>query len=149
MQPDCRHRFEALYRSAVYRLHRPDRPRVLALDHSCPSLAALLRAHGVSCAALVTACNPRGRVLGAGANRRRQRALARELCVLGAASLAAEGGSADGKHLEPSLLALGLDESSAHSLMRRFAQNAWLQIDAAGTPRLLWTSTRNAPADTP
>lgn len=142
MQPTCRQRFEALYRSAVYRVHRPGGPLVLALELPCPALAALLRAHGASCAALVTACNPRGRVLGAGANRRRQRALARELRALGADSLPADGGSADGKHIEPSLLAMGLDEPAARRLMRRFAQNAWLQVDAAGAPRLAWTDER-------
>ena len=139
MGDPCRHRFEALYRSAIYRLHRPGGALPLALDEACPELAALLQRQGVRCAALITACNPLGRVLGDRANRRRQRALARELRVLGMASLPAEGGSVDGRHVEPSLLVLGLDAHAARRLMRRFAQNAWLQIDAHGRPGLCWS----------
>lgn len=74
----------------------------------------------------ITAWNPGSRLLPPRLNRQRQQTLRRAIRATGAAMLPAEGASPSRDWVEPSLLALGLDDAHAERLARRFGQNAVL-----------------------
>lgn len=125
------------WRESCYRVLADDGP-ALCIDVPCPALAALHAAHGVSCSAFVTACNPRSRRLDAAENRRRQAALEQELAALGHVALPAIGEHPGGGWPgEASCLVPGLGREDALALARRHGQAAIVWAAADAIPRLL------------
>jgi len=136
-QPD----FETVYRDTDYRVFTAAHPdvRVLTIDRPSPALATWMQQHAAATAAFITACNPLSAVLPDAANAERMAGLRAALGAAGIRWLPAEGRARSGSHVEPSLLALGLDLQGAQALMRRYEQHAFLWIEADGAPRLIWT----------
>jgi Protein of unknown function (DUF3293) len=133
-------RLRLAYRAAHYRFDVPGAPLLLQVDQHSAALQQLLRDAGRSCAAALTAFNPRGELQAEHSNLHAQQQLVVELealwclCILG-------------RHEDPkgqwppeiSALALGLDRPNAHALAARYGQLAFLWCDASGTPRLVET----------
>jgi hypothetical protein len=129
----------AAYLDTDYAVEDPRLRCVLAVGQHSDPLAQWLRAQGWTCAAFITACNPRSRLLDEAENARRMDALDAALAELRLPVLAANGRSRIGAHNEPSRLVAGIALGTTHALMRRFEQNAFLWIGADAVPQLVWT----------
>jgi len=131
---------ETAYRRALYRVDDAGRVIELRIGTVNSAGAELLQRHGVTGAALVTACNPGSRPTPAAQNGRAQRALEDAVAAAGHRWLPAAGLDPDGVWpVEPSLLILGIDRHRAAELARRFGQAALLWLGADGAPELDWT----------
>lgn len=138
---------DAAYRQARYRLPllEPQREGVSApaldlwIGRTEPRLRALLSRHGVSRAALLTACNPRSVATSRARNEAAMRALAGAVRDTGYSSVESLAMDPQGRWPdEPGLLIFGIERGAALALARRFDQNALVWIDEAATPALLW-----------
>lgn len=110
----------------------------LRIDQPGPGEAGLLA--NVHRAALLTACNPRSRELGAADNARRQRRLCRLLDRLDIAWISACGRpDGDQWRPEPSVLAMDLSPQLARALARHFDQWAYLWLERDAPVRLIWS----------
>lgn len=117
------------YRAAIYVIYRDGGDIVLKIDELNPDLAALMKSHGVTSAALITAFNPHSVLSTAEDNVRSHNALIADIHALGLKSLNAEG--SDPSHVwssEPSILILGISLADAESLVDRYKQNAFVWI---------------------
>jgi len=125
------------YRETEYRV-LGSMPAVLRVGARCAGLEALHRAHGSTCSAFVTACNPSGRIVAEDINARRQRALAAEISRRGLAAIPGIGvHPAGGWPGEPSFLVPGLARQAAGELGRLFEQNALIWSGEDAVPQLL------------
>jgi hypothetical protein len=103
----------------------------LGVELSFATREALARI-GLRRFAVLTAANPRGRVLGRTENRDRTRELARAVaqsCSSGTKCVAAAGRSPDRSHREPSLAVAGITCAHARALAVRFDQDAFFWFD--------------------
>ena len=117
------------YRAAIYVIYGGGESIVLKIDELNPDLAALMKSHGVTSAALITAFNPHSVLSTTEENVRNHNALIADIHALGLKSLAAEG--SDPSHVwssEPSILILGISLVDAESLADRYQQNAFVWI---------------------
>ena len=104
-----------------------------------PDLDALVRRDGGHCWAYLTASSPGGRTLSVAENQRRNRALRRRLEDTGATVLPGAGiGDDPGWPPEDSVLAVGLDRSTAAALGADFGQDAVVVGDLDTQAELLW-----------
>jgi hypothetical protein len=127
------------YRDSHYRVEAAGAPLVLRVGKSSPPLDALLRASGVRTAALLTAANPRSRLLGARDNRQRHTRLLSRLAGCPCRWLPTV--AQDPRGLWPDergVLALGLLRHQAVAIALEFDQNAFLWCEAGRAPRLCW-----------
>lgn len=125
------------YRATLYEVFGVE-GLTLRIGEADEGLSALMARHGASCAAFVTACNPRSEVLPDEVNRERGATLLADLVAEGCVCLAGQGRHPDGGWPpEPSLLVLGLDREAACGLGRRWDQNAIVWIGADATPQLV------------
>jgi len=126
------------FRGAHYRFKAAGGELLLAIDRSSEPLRRLLREHGQTCAAAITAYNPGGRLRDEESNRHAQQQLERELQTLALTCF-------PGRHEDPagqwpaeiSTLALGLPCPAACRIAARYGQLAIVCCDATGTPRLI------------
>jgi len=98
---------------------------------------------------VLTAYDPGAQRPGAGANRRRQRALEAELAARGLVVTRAVASAADGSHAEESAAVVGWDDAEALTLAGRYGQDAifrwtpeaWAVVPCDGGPplRLGWS----------
>lgn len=119
------------YRTAIYVIYRDGEDIALKIDEINPDLAELMKRHGITSAALITAFNPHSILSTAGDNVHSHNALIAEIHSLGLMSLAAEG--SDPSHVwssESSILILGISLTDAESLADRYEQNAFLWISS-------------------
>jgi hypothetical protein len=138
---------ESAFRRTRYRVLTPDAELLLRVDQRAPALADLLRKSGASCAALLTAFNPAGSRYPPFRNRQWQRQLGRELARQGHVLLPARNEDPRGLWpTEASLLVLDLPPAEARRIAARYRQVAFLWLDAAGTPRLIFTAVSVAAA---
>lgn len=115
------------------------------IDIPAPAIAALLRRHGASCGAFVTAWNPRSVPQSTEVNEAAHRRLLAELEAEGIRWLPHLGQGTDPAWpAEQGVLAIGLDEKAALALAHRHGQNAVVLVDLEAAPRLV--STRLMPA---
>lgn len=130
----------AAYRAALYEVDAGAGAAIaFQVGRPCPALGAVLRAHGVGCAALLTACNPRSRRHTDAENARTTRALVAAVAAVGKAWLPGRGRDPRGAWPEePGLFVLGLGEDAARALARRFDQFAFVFVDAACVPALMF-----------
>lgn len=115
----------------------------LRVDEHSPALAAWMRAHRVSCAALLTAFNPGAVAHEEAHNHASQQQLL--LWVRQRGHPLAAGHNEDPLGAwppEPGVLAANVSQEEARAIARRFGQLACLWIDADAIPRLLWTAPR-------
>lgn len=135
---------EANLPAALLRAYRETEYRVaggptLHIGAPSPGLARLLSDRSVRCAAFVTACNPRSRLLEAPLNAQRQEALRGVLEAQGWRYLAGVGVHPDaGWPPEESFLVLGIARRAAQALGTRFEQNAVVWCGADAVAQLLW-----------
>jgi hypothetical protein len=102
-----------------------------------PRVDALLDRHGASRATIVTAFNPRSRVLTPDANAARHGALVRMLEERGLAFLYGEGRDPDGQWIaETECIVFGISLAEGLTIARRFEQNAVVFIERGKAPRL-------------
>ena len=117
------------YRTAIYVIYGDGGDIVLKIDETSPDLAALMKKHGITSAALITAFNPHSVLSTSEENVRSHNALIADIHSLGLNSVAAEG--SDPSHVwssEPSILILGISLVDAESLADRYKQNAFVWI---------------------
>jgi hypothetical protein len=102
-----------------------------------PRIDVLLDRHGATCAVIVTAFNPRSRVLPPAANAARHRALVRLLEERGVAFLYGEGRDPGGRWVaETECIVFGISLGEGLEIARRFEQNAVVFIERGRAPRL-------------
>jgi hypothetical protein len=98
---------------------------------------ALLDRHGATRATIVTAFNPRSRVLAPDANQARHRALVRLLEERGLSFLYGEGRDPGGHWTpETECIVFGISLAEGLEIARRFDQNAVVFIERGKAPRL-------------
>ncbi len=125
------------YRETEYGVE-DDAPFYLSIGRFSEPLARLQARHGVDCSAYLTACNPFGRLAGAGFNARRQRQLADDLRGMNRLFLSGAGRHPNGTWPpEPSFLVLGLTRGEARALGDKYEQNAVVCCGPRAVPRLV------------
>lgn len=129
------------YLDTSYCVDHPAGNFSLRMGEPCAALDALLREHGVSAWAFVTACNPRSQRLPSAQNAARHARLQARVRASGLTSFAGRGKADNGVWVEESLLILGIAEAAAVSLGVAFGQNAVVAGEAGGTARLRWCVT--------
>ena len=125
------------YRATIYRAFGPS-PFDLRVAEYSSALDRWQRDCGVSCSAVLTAANPGSRRLSVHSNDERYRTLRAQL--QDRMVLATEHIDPAGEWpIERGLLVAGLAADQARRCARRWGQIAWLQIDAAATPALMFS----------
>jgi hypothetical protein len=115
----------AAYEATHYVILDGESDLVLRIGRHDAAMDDLLDRHGVTVAAIITACNPESVVLAAAENARRQAELRALLQGRGFHSLPAEGRDPAGDWIaEASCCALGIDLDQAKDIGRQFRQNA-------------------------
>lgn len=114
-----------------------DEEWVLKVGVASPRLDALLDRHDVTCATIVTAFNPRSRVLTPDVNMTRHRLLVELLEERGLPFLYGEGRDPSGEWIaETECIVFGISLAEGLDLARRFEQNAVVYIERGRAPRL-------------
>lgn len=130
------------YRDTAYCVDHPAGNFTLRIGEPCAALKALLREHGVTTWAFVTACNPRSQPLPPAENAARHAQLLVRVRAAGWSAFAGRGMADSGGWTEESLLILGIDETAAVALGRAFEQYAVLVGEADGVADLRWCRPR-------
>lgn len=113
------------YRKTTFYADTPSARLALRVGRWCGEIDALLKDHGVSTWAYVTASNPGSRRLSDEDNAARQRELEGEVARLGLSAYPGEGVADDRRWPpEPSLLILGVARGDAVRLGTRYGQVA-------------------------
>jgi len=126
------------YRNTTYSVNHPAGNFDIHIDEPCAPLDALLRQHGVTAWAYVTACNPHSQPLSSGENSARHAQLLAHVRALELKVFAGRGKAVSGDWVEESLLILGLDETAAVALGAAFEQNAVVVGTLGGVALLRW-----------
>lgn len=135
---------EQAYRNTCYRVRLGERQIDLRIGQRCAALGELYLA-GETTAAIITAQNPRSRVLHNAENALRQRQLCEELRGEGLRYLDTLHLADRGDWLpEHGVLVLGMGLDAALRWAERFQQNAIVFIPAHGYPELHWTTAQLA-----
>ena len=126
------------YLATDYRLGHTESDIVLTVGTRSDRLVALFAAHGVDCAAFLTAYNPRGTQQTDQANDLAHAQLAAKLDSLGLQAIEGSG-SEEGTEwpAERSYFALGLDKAGAESIGTTFDQDAIVWVGSDATPQLI------------
>lgn len=129
--------FSNIYQNAKYEvLISP--PIALRIGENNQELDSLLLKHGHQTAALLTACNPKGRKVSQNENLKAMESLELALKEMKLPFLPALGSDPKGAWKEESYLILGVALDQAESLGRQFQQNAFVWIETGHAPRLVW-----------
>ncbi|MEQ8142385.1 DUF3293 domain-containing protein [Streptomyces sp. OP7] len=113
-----------LYRGAVVLVRFTDRSVLVEPRPQGTPQGAFPAAFGDAAVHVITACNPLGRTTPDDVNARARQRLLDEIRRLGHPSWPAVGGDPRGRHQEESVAALGLTDTTARALGRRFDQDA-------------------------
>ena len=124
------------YRDAEYVVFA-DRHIVLRVGEPSAELDALMRAEGASCAAFVTAANPRGEVRSDVENGVANAALQNFVAAAGYPHCWGEGRDPRGRWAEPSFLVIGIFRHNAEALGSLFEQNAIVYCELGQPPELV------------
>ncbi|MFI8857503.1 DUF3293 domain-containing protein [Streptomyces prasinus] len=146
-----------LYRAAVVDIRFGDRAvRVSPRPRGTVGGFFPVPAGGGATVHVITAWNPRGRTASNDANARAQHLLLNEVRLRGLTWWPAEGGDACGTHREESVAVVGLSDTAARDLGRRFGQDAvfawtpdaWrvLACDTGAVAVSGWAASGRAPA---
>ena len=130
---------EAVFCATTYRLDLPGGRIDLRIGCDSPAFDVFLRAQGVSCWGIVTACNPQAVRLSNEENQRRQARLPARLAELGWLFFAACNlVDAGDWPAEPGCLILQVSEEKLRALAVEFSQCAMVYGETGSPPRLLW-----------
>ena len=125
------------YRQTEYRV-LADPGFILRVGEASQALFAAHRQRGVACSAVLTACNPRSRILDPAENAARQSDLARDI---GRRALPFVPGigqhPANGWPAEQSFLVFGIARAAARALAARWEQNGFIWSGADAVPQLI------------
>ncbi len=128
------------YRRARYEIFLPDHAIAFMIGQASPEVAGLMRDAAGNTAALLTACNPRSRVVSDAENRQANTDLHAAVASGGRRGIATRASAPDGQGpAEAGLLVLGIPQHRAESLADRFEQNAFVwfaNLDAFASLRL-------------
>jgi hypothetical protein len=129
---------DAAFRATCYRVDTTDGVFDLRIGRPEPAFDDFLRRQGVSCWAVLTACNPGG-IRDDDGNRLRLMHLQERLQTLGW-SFSFASNLADDKlwPAEPGFLLLQVSEQEVRSLASEFFQLAYVYGEVGGAPRLVW-----------
>jgi hypothetical protein len=140
-----RQQLESDYAATHYRVDLQSGPLTLRIGQASGGLAALYLQYGLCQAAYLTACNPASRVQPDGVNQLANARLERELRALGKPYFHGHAIDPEGHWpAEASFLVLGLEDSVAVELGRRYGQNAIIDAGSEAVPGLRWLAD---PAD--
>ena len=113
-------------------------PFTLRIGERSEALAALYECRGCDCAALLTACNPRGELHDDAANRAAQAALQRDLAARGYACIPGLGEDPGGQWRgEDSVLAPAMGLAEAMLIADSCGQNALVWAGPDARPQLI------------
>jgi len=126
------------YRNTIYGVDHPAGDFDIRIDAPCALLDALLREHGITAWAFVTACNPRSQFLSSEENAARYAQLLVHVRALGLNVCTGRGKAAGGDWVEESLLILRLEEDAAVALGAAFEQNAVVVGKLDEVAKLRW-----------
>ncbi|MER6977024.1 DUF3293 domain-containing protein [Streptomyces carpinensis] len=112
------------YRAAVVDIRIPDRTVHVEPRPSGTAEGSFPEAAGSATVHVITAWNPLGRTASVDANARAHRLLLDEVRRRGLTWWPAQGGDASGTHREESVAVVGLGDTAARDLGRRFGQDA-------------------------
>lgn len=130
---------DAAFRATSYRVACGEGFLDLRIGRPDPAFDDFLRRQGVSCWAVITACNPGG-VRHDDGNRLLRNRLQQRLQVLGWSFCSACNVADDPMWpAEPGVLILQVGEQEARSLATEFFQSACVCGDVGGAPRLVWS----------
>jgi hypothetical protein len=129
------------YLDTAYCVDHPAGQFSLRIGEPCAALEALLREHGVTAWAFVTACNPRSQPLPPAENAARHAQLLAHVRAAGWTAFAGRGMADSGGWTEESLLILGMNDVAAVNLGLAFGQNAVVVGETGAVPRLRWCGT--------
>jgi hypothetical protein len=130
---------EAAFRATTYRVTTPQGLFDLRIGQDAPAFDDFLRGQGADRWTIVSAVNPRARLLSDEQNGLRQTHLRERVSALGYRFLATLNlADADDWPPEPSLLVLQVAEAQARALAREFSQLAVVCADTGCAPRLVW-----------
>ena len=126
------------YRATSYKLGHTDTDITLTVGRLSPEVLVLFKYRQVSCAAFLTAYNPRGSQQSDAENDLAHARLEAEVTSLGLQFLEGSG-SEEGTDwpAERSLFALGLGQADAEKLGRLFNQDAIVWVGTEGVPELI------------
>ncbi len=128
------------YRRARYEVFLPDRTITFGIGQESRDIAGLMHGAGVHTAALLTACNPKSRVVSDAENRQASAGLESAVVAGGWRSIATRASAPDGQGpAEPGLLVIGIPQHQAQALADRYEQNAFVwfgNADAFASLRL-------------
>jgi hypothetical protein len=126
------------YQATQYRVGTGEEAFTLRIGAFSAELRNLYAATGQTCCVFITAYNPFGQEQSAVANRRAKSLLEEALQALTSKTIAGAGADPSGAWAEEiSLLALGIDETTARQLGERFKQDAVVWAGPDATPQLL------------
>lgn len=127
----------AAYRATDFVVFDGQEQWVLHVGVASPRVDALLDRHDATRATIVTAFNPRSRVLPSEANKARHQSLVRLLEEQGLAFLLGEGRDPGGQWVaETECIVFGISLAEGLEIARRFEQNAVVVIERGKAPRL-------------
>lgn len=127
----------AAYAATDFIVFDGDEAWALHVGVASPRVDALLERHGATRATVVTAFNPRSRVLATEDNEARHRDLVRLLEERGLRFLYGEGRDPDGHWTpETECIVFGISLAEGLEIARRFDQNAVVFIERGRAPRL-------------
>jgi hypothetical protein len=136
---------EAAFRATIYRVDTPEGSFDLRIGVTNPVFEDYLRAQGVCCWGVITACNPGAVRLSNEENRLRLAELHDSLGRSGWPFFEACNLAADGVWpAEPGYFIHQIDQGRLCALAARFSQLAVLWGETGAPPRLLWVSGRDA-----
>jgi hypothetical protein len=139
MEATNRLRLEDAYRAAAYFVDGPAGRFTLRVGQASAEIDALATAHQVAAWTFITAYNPGSVVLAREQNEQRQRELEQAVAESAYPFYRGEGKGDGDWPAEPSLLVLGISETEAAAMARRFGQAAVLFGERGEPVRLLWT----------
>jgi hypothetical protein len=127
----------AAYAATDFVVFEGEEQWALHVGVASPRVDALLDRHGATRATIITAFNPRSRVLAPDANAARHRDLVRLLEERGLSFLHGEGRDPDGHWTaETECIVFGISLAEGLEIARRFDQNAVVFIERGKAPRL-------------
>jgi Protein of unknown function (DUF3293) len=128
----------AAYRATQYRVGAGEDAITLRIGSVSGELQKLYVETGQNCCVFITAYNPFGQEQSADANRLAHSQLEKALRALRSRTVGGVGADPGGAWPEEvSVLALGIDETTARQLGKRFKQDAVVWAGSDATPQLL------------
>jgi Protein of unknown function (DUF3293) len=141
MTPERRSQLRQAYLDANYWVEGPYGRFAIRIGEVCHPIVKMLDRPAADWA-FITACNPCSHLLTDADNAVRMNHLVADLTIAGYRFFPGEGAARDGAwKAEPSVLIVGIDETAALDLARRYGQLAIVCGRGSESARLVWTDS--------